>query len=62
MTLTILKVAIEILKEAGVDNKVTIVDGRAAESITKISSEEPFDLVFIDADKASNCFYFSEAK
>jgi predicted O-methyltransferase YrrM len=60
MTLTILKVAMEILKEAGVDNKVTIVVGRAAGSITKISSEEPFDLVFIDADKAS--IYFSEAK
>ena len=59
MTLTIVKVTRENLKLAGVDNKVTIVIGRAAESITKLSS---FDLVFIDADKASNSIYFSEAK
>jgi len=56
------KVALENLKAAGVDNKVTIVIGRAAESLTKLGSEEPFDLVFIDADKASNSIYFSEAK
>ena len=62
MTLTIVKVTRENLKLAGVDNKVTIVIGRAAESITKLSSDEPFDLVFIDADKASNSIYFSEAK
>ena len=47
---------------AGVDDKVTIVIGPAAESLAKLSPEEPFDLVFIDADKASNCIYFSEAK
>jgi predicted O-methyltransferase YrrM len=62
MTLTIVKVARENLKAAGVDNNVTIVIGRAAESLTKLSSEEPFDLVFIDADLASNSIYFSEAK
>ena len=64
MTLTILKVAMENLKAAAVDNKVTIVVGRAAESLTKLRSEteEPFDLVFIDADKQSNSIYFSEAK
>jgi predicted O-methyltransferase YrrM len=28
----------------------------------KLSHEEPFDLVFIDADKPSNSIYFSEAK
>ena len=37
--------------------------GPAVESLAKLSpGEEPFDLVFIDADKASNCIYFSEAK
>ena len=63
MTLTIVKIALQNLKATGVDNKVTIMIGRAAESLTKLSSEEPFDLlVFIDADKASNSIYFSEAK
>ena len=62
MTLIIVKVAMENLKAAGVAHQVTIMIGPAAESLTKISPEELFDLVFIDADKASNSIYFSEAK
>jgi predicted O-methyltransferase YrrM len=50
------------LKAAGVDNQVTIVIGPAAESLAKLSPEDPYDLVFIDADKPSNSIYFSEAK
>ncbi|KAF8152997.1 O-methyltransferase-domain-containing protein [Crassisporium funariophilum] len=56
------KIAHENLKVAGLDNKVTIITGPAAESLAKISSEPPFDLVFIDADKPSNVIYFQEAK
>ena len=56
------KVALENLEAAGVDNQVTIVIGPADESMAKLSPEESFDLVFIDADKASNAIYFSEAK
>ena len=44
------------------DNQVTIVIGPAAESLAKLSPEDPYDLVFIDADKPSNSIYFSEAK
>ena len=67
MISTIAKVALENLKAAGVDKQVTnntIVIGplATAESLAKISPENPFDLVFIDADTASNSFYFSEAK
>jgi predicted O-methyltransferase YrrM len=62
MTSTIVKVALENLKAAGVADQVTIVIGPAAESLAKLSSEEPYDLVFIDADKPSNPIYFSEAK
>ena len=62
MTLTIVKVALENLKAAGVDKKVTVVIGPAAESLAKLSSEDPYDLVFIDADKPSNSIYFAEAK
>ena len=50
------------MKAAGVADQVTIVIGPAAESLAELSPEEPFDLVFIDADKASNSIYFSEAK
>ena len=62
MTSTIVKVALENLKAAGVDHKVTILIGPAAESLPKLNHEEPYDLVFIDADKPSNSIYFSEAK
>lgn len=50
------------MKAAGVDNKVTIMIGPGVESLAKLSPEEPYDLVFIDADKPSNTIYFSEAK
>ena len=62
MTSTIGKVALENVKTAGLDNQVTIVIGPAAESLAKISPEDPYDLVFIDADKPSNPIYFAEAK
>lgn len=62
MALTIVKVARENLTAAGVADQVTVVIGPAAESLKKLSSKEPFDLVFIDADKFSNAIYFSEAK
>jgi predicted O-methyltransferase YrrM len=47
---------------AGVADQVTIMIGPAAESLTKLSPEKPFDLVFIDADKVFNSIYFSAAK
>jgi len=56
------KIAQDNLKTAGVDDKVTITIGPAVESLAQLGSEEPFDLVFIDADKSSNTIYFSEAK
>ena len=62
MTSIIVKIALENLKAAGVDHKVTILIGPAAESLPKLNPEEPYDLVFIDADKPSNTIYFSEAK
>ena len=62
MTPIIVKIALENLKAAGVDHKVTILIGPAAESLPKLNPEEPYDLVFIDADKPSNTIYFSEAK
>ena len=57
-----MQVALENLKIAGVDNQVSIIIGPAAESLAQLHPEEPFDLVFIDADKRSNPLYFAEAK
>ena len=41
---------------------MSIVLGPAAESLAQLHPEEPFDFVFIDANKSSNSLYFAEAK
>ncbi|KAF9045455.1 O-methyltransferase family 3 protein [Panaeolus papilionaceus] len=56
------KVAGENIRNAGLESKVDIVLGPAAEELPKLQPAEPFDLVFIDADKESNSIYFREAK
>lgn len=42
-------------------DKVSILVGPAADSLATMSVGEPFDLVFIDADKANNSQYVREA-
>ncbi|MGH9202151.1 MAG: O-methyltransferase, partial [Vicinamibacterales bacterium] len=48
------------LERAGVANRVQVVIGRAAESLARLISDkvQPFDLVFIDADKQNSTVYF----
>ena len=46
------QVARASFQKAGVADKVEILEGDARESLRKLSSKGPFDLVFIDADKA----------
>jgi len=46
------------LKQAGLDTKVEVVVGAALDSLPSLEAEEPFDLVFIDADKENNADYF----
>ncbi len=46
---------------AGVGERVEIRVGRAAEVLPALEDEEPFDLVFIDADKESNTIYLDWA-
>lgn len=46
---------------AGVGELVEIRIGRAAEVLPALAAEEPFDLVFIDADKESNTIYLDWA-
>jgi predicted O-methyltransferase YrrM len=46
------------LKHAGLDAKVEVVVGAALDTLPSLEAEEPFDLVFIDADKENNADYF----
>ena len=39
------------LARAGVGDRATVILGRAAETLATLSPDEPFDFVFIDADK-----------
>lgn len=55
------KVAHQNLERAGVSDKVDIRVGPAAGSLAAMTGEEPFDFVFIDADKQSNALYVAEA-
>lgn len=49
------------LDRAGVGAKVDILVGRAADVLPTLEGGEPFDLVFIDADKESNTIYLDWA-
>lgn len=51
------------LERAALSGAVTIHLGRALDTLARLASEgvEPFDLVFIDADKQSNAEYFDWA-
>jgi len=51
------------LKAAGVDDRAQVRVGRAVDSLAALAEEdgEPFDLVFIDADKPSNADYLAWA-
>jgi len=55
------RVARENLERAGVSDKVDIRIGSAADSLAAMAMGDPFDFVFIDADKQSNALYVSEA-
>lgn len=54
-------VARENLERAGLSAKVDIRTGPAADSLAAMKAGEPFDFVFIDADKQSNALYVAEA-
>ncbi|KAF9254189.1 S-adenosyl-L-methionine-dependent methyltransferase [Marasmius fiardii PR-910] len=59
---TYAKVAEENLAYAGVGDKCKVIVGPAHDSMKQMSSDEPFDFVFIDADKQSSLEYYTEAK
>lgn len=49
------------LDRAGVGERVEIKVGRGADVLPTLADDEPFDLVFIDADKESNTIYLDWA-
>lgn len=49
------------LERAGVADRVEVVVGPAIESLRGLPGDQPFDVVFIDADKPGNPAYFAEA-
>ncbi|UWF78051.1 MULTISPECIES: O-methyltransferase [Microbacterium] len=54
-------VARRSIDAAGVGDRVDIRIGRGADVLPTLQGEEPFDLVFIDADKESNTIYLDWA-
>jgi predicted O-methyltransferase YrrM len=55
------RVAEENLDRAGVADRVEIIVGPAKDSLALMQEGEPFDFVFIDADKQGNVHYVEEA-
>ncbi|KIP02566.1 hypothetical protein PHLGIDRAFT_130674 [Phlebiopsis gigantea 11061_1 CR5-6] len=56
------KVARANFEYAGLGDRIEVRIGPAAETLKQLPVEEPFDLVFIDADKPSNPIYYKEAR
>lgn len=54
-------VARDNLAHAGLGERVTVVVGPAADSLAALTPDDPFDFVFIDADKQGNVGYLREA-
>ncbi len=54
-------IARENVDRAGVGDRIEIRIGRAEDVLPTLVGEEPFDLVFIDADKESNTIYLDWA-
>jgi len=52
------------IEYAGLHNKVKIIHGAALDSINKLiaDKEEPFDMIFLDADKQNNSNYLRLSK
>ena len=55
------RVARENIQLAGLAKRVTLHEGSALDSLAKLESDDPFDLIFIDADKPNNPYYLQWA-
>lgn len=54
------EVASQNMETAGVKDKIEIIVGPAIESLPTLEGREPFDFIFIDADKNNNPHYIKE--
>ncbi|WP_332460363.1 O-methyltransferase [Xenorhabdus lircayensis] len=57
----IAEVALHNIERAGLAHKVKIIVGDAGKTLPTLSTEPPFDLIFIDADKSSSSLYLDWA-
>lgn len=55
------EVAASNIRMADLDYKINIHVGTALDTLPKLASEDPFDFIFIDADKKNNCEYIQWA-
>ncbi|PVG02811.1 S-adenosyl-L-methionine-dependent methyltransferase [Serendipita vermifera] len=55
-------IARENIARAGLSSKVTVVEGPATQTLSRVPPSPQFDLAFIDADKANNVVYFKQAE
>ncbi len=56
-----ISVANEVFQGLGLTKKIEIIGGKALDTLPTLTKEGPFDLVFIDADKANYPKYFDWA-
>ena len=61
MNPTCVQVATKNIARAGLDDKVTIIEGAALDNLPSLVDKAPFDFIFIDADKPNNPPYFEWA-
>lgn len=58
----VMQVARENIQRADLSNRVEVKVGPAVDTLKTLDANQPFDYVFIDADKPGNLAYFLEAK
>lgn len=56
-----ISVANEVFCDLGLSKKIEIINGKALDTLPTLKKEGPFDLIFIDADKANYSKYFDWA-
>lgn len=55
------RMARKAFEECGVNDRVSILEGEAADKLTELEAKGPFDLVFIDANKSAYVEYLEWA-